>query len=113
MDLGKGVAAMAAEIEIRTTNRAWRQRSESAAGQAAAKPAERRNRPGLNVTSNVSSRGGRDSAGGDATQGMKRPPEIVKTWAFDSAGDRKYAMQIKKASNGNPCLMLVEGRPQE
>jgi hypothetical protein len=50
-------------------------------------------------------------------QTAKRPPakqrEIVKTWAFDSLGDRKYALQIQKASNGNPCLKLVEGVPQE
>jgi hypothetical protein len=39
--------------------------------------------------------------------------EIVKTWAFDSLGDRKYALQIQKASNGNPCLKIVEGVPQE
>jgi hypothetical protein len=43
------------------------------------------------------------------------PPqrEIVKTWAFDSLGPRKYAIQIQKASNGNPCLKLVEGVPQD
>jgi hypothetical protein len=39
--------------------------------------------------------------------------EIVKTWAFDSLGNRKYALQIQKASNGNPCLKVVEGVPQE
>ena len=43
----------------------------------------------------------------------KKPAEIVKTWAFDSVGNRKYALQIKKASNGNPCLLLVEGVPQD
>jgi hypothetical protein len=43
----------------------------------------------------------------------KAEPQIVKTWAFDSVGNRKYAVQIKKASNGNPCLKLVEGVPQE
>jgi hypothetical protein len=36
----------------------------------------------------------------------------IKTWAFDSAGTRKYALQIARASNGNPCLRLVEGVPQ-
>ena len=41
-----------------------------------------------------------------------KPQEIVKTWAFDSVGTRKYALQIKKASNGNPCLKIVEGVPQ-
>ena len=39
--------------------------------------------------------------------------EIVQTWAFDSLGTRKYALQIQKASNGNPCLQIVEGVPQE
>jgi hypothetical protein len=36
----------------------------------------------------------------------------VKTWAFDSVGPRKYALQIRRASNGNPCLKIVEGVPQ-
>jgi len=43
----------------------------------------------------------------------KPPQEIVKTWAFDSVGTRKYALQIKKASNGNPCLKIVEGVPSQ
>jgi hypothetical protein len=43
----------------------------------------------------------------------KPPQEIVKTWAFDSVGNRKYALQIKKASNGNPCLKIVEGVPSK
>ncbi|MCI0629873.1 MAG: DUF3276 family protein [Phycisphaerales bacterium] len=43
----------------------------------------------------------------------KAQPQIIKTWLFDSVGNRKYALQIKKASNGNPCLMLVEGVPQD
>jgi hypothetical protein len=38
--------------------------------------------------------------------------ETVATWAFDSLGDRKYAIQIQRASNGNPCLRIVEGVPQ-
>lgn len=37
----------------------------------------------------------------------------VKTWAFDSVGTRKYALQIRRAANGNPCLKIVEGVPQE
>src|SRR4051794_30021425 len=37
---------------------------------------------------------------------------VVKTWAFDSVGPRKYAIQIKKAGNGNPCLKIVEGVKQ-
>lgn len=41
----------------------------------------------------------------------KPQQEIVKTWAFDSVGPRKYALQIKRASNGNPCLKIVEGVP--
>lgn len=41
----------------------------------------------------------------------KPKQEVVKTWLFDSIGTRKYAVQIKKASNGNPCLKIVEGVP--
>jgi hypothetical protein len=41
-----------------------------------------------------------------------KPQEVIKTWAFDSVGNRKYALQIRKASNGNPCLKIVEGVPQ-
>jgi hypothetical protein len=44
--------------------------------------------------------------------GPKKPLEVIKTWAFDSAGTRKYAMQLRKAGNGNPCLKIVEGVPQ-
>ena len=44
---------------------------------------------------------------------QERPPqEVLKTWAFDSVGNRKYALQIRKASNGNPCIKIVEGVPQ-
>ncbi len=43
----------------------------------------------------------------------KRKAEVVKTWAFDSSGPRKYALQIQKAGNGNPFLKLVEGVPQD
>lgn len=41
----------------------------------------------------------------------KAPPQIVKTWLFDSIGPRKYAVQIKKAANGNPFMLIVEGVP--
>lgn len=55
--------------------------------------------------------GGRGSGG---RSGNARPTrEIVQTWAFDSVGDRKYALQIQKAKNGNPCLRIVEGVPQD
>lgn len=55
--------------------------------------------------------GGRGSGG---RGGNARPTrEIVQTWAFDSVGDRKYALQIQKAKNGNPCLRIVEGVPQD
>lgn len=49
------------------------------------------------------------------TSGAGRPAssrEVVQTWAFDSVGDRKYALQIQRAKNGNPCLRIVEGVPQ-
>jgi hypothetical protein len=55
-------------------------------------------------------------AAGSAGKPPSKPPikrEIVKTWAFDSVGPRKYAMQIQRASNGNPLLLIVEGKPQE
>ena len=46
-------------------------------------------------------------------QGSKKykPGEILKTWAFDSVGPKKYAIQLKKASNGNPYLKFTEGSP--
>lgn len=50
-----------------------------------------------------------------STAGGSRGPaqrETLRTLAFDSKGDRKYALQIQKARNGNPCLRIVEGRPQ-
>lgn len=52
------------------------------------------------------------NGGGRSGGGPRRKREIVRTWAFDSKGDRKYALQIQKASNGNPCLQIVEGVPQ-
>jgi len=60
--------------------------------------------------------GRRRSGGSGRGRGSQAGPpqrEVVKTIAFDSVGDRKYALQIQKAKNGNPCLRLVEGRPQE
>lgn len=38
--------------------------------------------------------------------------QTIKTWAFDSVGDKKYALQLQRASNGNPCLRIVQGSPQ-
>jgi hypothetical protein len=58
------------------------------------------------------SRGGRVGQRGGQRSGPKPPMEVVKTWAFDSVGTRKYALQIRKAGNGNPCLKIVEGVPQ-
>jgi hypothetical protein len=43
----------------------------------------------------------------------KKVPENIKSWAFDSVGTRKYAVQIKKAGNGNPFLKFTEGVPQD
>lgn len=50
----------------------------------------------------------------EAIAGTSAPKggEVVRTWSFDSKGPRKYALQIKRARNGNPCLKLVEGTPQ-
>jgi hypothetical protein len=47
-----------------------------------------------------------------STKKTPPPQQIIQTWAFDSVGTRKYALQIRKASNGNPCLKIVEGVPQ-
>jgi hypothetical protein len=54
----------------------------------------------------------RSSAARSPSKDGKPSGEVVKTWAFDSVGTRKYALQIRKASNGNPCLKFVEGVPQ-
>ncbi len=43
----------------------------------------------------------------------KAKTEVVKTWAYDSAGPRKYAVQIQRAAIGNPFLKFVEGVPQD
>ena len=46
--------------------------------------------------------------------GKNSPPgELLKTWAFDSVGPKKYAIQLKKARNGNPYLKFTEGTPQD
>ena len=65
------------------------------------------------VEANVVGSGGGSSKSKFRPRREKKPAEIVKTWAFDSVGNRKYALQIKKAGNGNPCLLLVEGVPQD
>ncbi len=55
----------------------------------------------------------RSGSGAGPTRSPRAPGgEPVKTWVFDSVGDRKYAIQIRKASNGNPCVRIVEGVPQ-
>lgn len=43
----------------------------------------------------------------------RKTSETLKTWAFDSVGPKKYAIQLKKAGNGNPFLSFVEGVPQD
>lgn len=57
------------------------------------------------------------SNGSQATRSSRdrKPPqrETLGTWAFDSVGPKKYALQLQKASNGNPCLRIVEGREQK
>lgn len=53
------------------------------------------------------------SEGGGGRSGGPPKRDIVKTWAFASVGPRKYALQIQKASNGNPLLLIVEGKPQD
>lgn len=56
---------------------------------------------------------GTQANGTRSGKGGKKKDTAVKTWSFDSVGPRKYALQIRKASNGNPYLKLVEGIPQE
>lgn len=41
------------------------------------------------------------------------PPKPLQTLAFDSVGNRKYALQVGRARNDNPYLKLVEGVPQD
>lgn len=41
------------------------------------------------------------------------PRESIKTWTFDSVGDKKYALQLQRAYNGNPCLRIVQGSLQD
>ncbi len=43
----------------------------------------------------------------------KKPREIISTITFNSKGPRKYAVQVQKAGNGNPCLKIIEGIPNE
>jgi hypothetical protein len=72
--------------------------------------------PAPSTTSNSRSRGApyrpRTGTGKRGGGGGKPPQEVIRTWAFDSVGNRKYALQIRKASNGNPCIKIVEGVPQ-
>ena len=43
----------------------------------------------------------------------QKPRESLRTVAFDSIGTKKYALQLQKAGNGNPCLRIVQGSPQQ
>ncbi len=54
------------------------------------------------------------SRGGSRGNGTPRKqPQTLKTWVFDSVGPRKYAIQVRKAGNGNPSIRIVEGNPQD
>ena len=55
------------------------------------------------------------SNGGQAMKGkgQGKPRQSLKTIAFDSAGTHKWALQVQRAGNGNPCLNIVEGTPQK
>ena len=63
---------------------------------------------------NAQNRSSREAGAGSQQRAGKNKSkqQIVNTWVFDSAGPRKYALQIRRASNGNPCLKIVEGVPQ-
>lgn len=70
--------------------------------------------PGKEFTMTSTTAYGRNSSTKNRSSGQPRKPRTnVKTWAFDSVGTRKYALQIQKAANGNPCLRIVEGVPQD
>jgi hypothetical protein len=53
----------------------------------------------------------RPSSSGSPSSRQPRERESIRTWAFDSVGDKKYALQLQKAHNGNPCLRIVQGTP--
>ena len=55
-----------------------------------------------------------NAAASSSSRPSRRGPnrQTLKTWSFDSVGDRKYALQLQRASNGNPCLRIVQGTPQ-
>lgn len=49
---------------------------------------------------------------GRGRSGRSKPSgESMHVQAFDSSGPRKYAIQVWKAGNGNPCLKIIEGIP--
>ncbi len=58
-------------------------------------------------------RQGYGKGGGNTPRKPAKPRKTLNTIAFDSAGPRKYAIQLQEASNGNPCLKIIEGIPQE
>ncbi len=60
-----------------------------------------------------SSRNRSSSSPGLGSTRKKKPREILNTIAFDSKGPRKYAVQLQKAGNGNPCLKIIEGIPND
>lgn len=58
------------------------------------------------------SRGAGSAPRSKAPASKKRPDhEILNTVLFDSKGPRKYAVQLRRATNGNPCLKIIEGIP--
>jgi hypothetical protein len=57
--------------------------------------------------------GRRETNGGERGADRAAERESLKVLAFDSVGIKKYALQLQKARNGNPCLRIVEGVPQD
>ena len=100
------MAISTGNVELSTPDTA----SSTSSTQAAGRPQPRYDNAARGARK-AESRGG-GSRGGGGGGGSKPQQEVVKTWAFDSVGNRKYALQIRKASNGNPCIKIVEGVPQ-
>lgn len=73
------------------------------------------NQPRMSTPQRTRGGGGGGASGGRSgrTNNGRPAREVIQTWAFDSVGPRKYALQLQKAKNGNPCLRIVEGVPRD
>ncbi|MGI9012986.1 MAG: hypothetical protein ACR2GY_01910 [Phycisphaerales bacterium] len=71
-------------------------------------PRSQKPQPGRSSGRNGSSNANQQPKG----PGQSAERESLRVITFDSAGDRKFALQLQKAKNGNPCLRIVQGVPQ-